>query len=242
MLELNKLYLMDCMDGMKQFPDGYFDLAIVDPPYGVGTVTYMPHKRTRVSGGFIDEYNIIMATLSMNQRPKLKVDIDHSMNTKTTIKGFGDENVAPPPEYFAELFRVSKHQIIWGGNYFLLPPSRGFVVWRKPQVTENFSMAMCELAWTSFNTNVKYIEMPSMGKPNERFHPTQKPVKLYEWLLKHYAKPGDKILDTHAGSASSLVACRNAGYTFIGFEIDPDYHAAAHARLLAAEAQMMLPV
>lgn len=150
-------------------------------------------------------------------------------------------DIAPPPEYFRELARVSKHQIIWGGNYFDLPPTRCFVVWDKCQ-GEDFSMAMCEYAWTSFNGNAKLIRMPPQGTSAERrFHPTQKPVKLYSWLLGRYAKDGMRILDTHAGSASSLVACERAGgLQAWGFEIDPEYYRMASERLAAERAQVNL--
>lgn len=147
-------------------------------------------------------------------------------------------DVAPGEEYFKELFRVSRNQIIWGGNYFALPPTRCFVIWRKLSISETFSMAMCEYAWTSFNDNAKMFEYAPQGKPGDRFHPTQKPVALYEWILNKYAKPGDIILDTHVGSASSLIACHNTHHKYVGFEIDPDYYRMAKKRLDDAEAQM----
>lgn len=147
-------------------------------------------------------------------------------------------DIAPPPEYFAELARVSKNQIIWGGNYFDLPPTRCFLIWEKLTISENFTMAMCEYAWTSFNENAKLFKYQPQDKA--RFHPTQKPVALYEWILSRYAKPGDKILDTHAGSASSLVACHNMGYDFLGCEIDAGYYQLANERLLAAQQQLTL--
>lgn len=215
--------------------------VIVDPPYGVGSVTYMPRTRKKAHGGYIDEYTITMATLDQNQRKKAKVDVVHGRLSSATERGFGDENASPPPEYFDELFRVSKRQIIWGGNYYLLPPSRGFVIWRKTTVAETFTMAMCEYAWLSFDANAKIFSAAPQGtKGNERFHPTQKPVALYNWLLKNYAKEGDKILDTHVGSASSLVACYNGGYDFIGFEVDEHYYRLAKERLEAAKAQTNL--
>lgn len=131
-------------------------------------------------------------------------------------------DVAPPKEYFDELARVSKNQIIWGGNYFDLPPTRCFLVWRKLTISENFSMAMAEYAWTSFNLNAKVFECAPQGK--ERFHPTQKPVALYTWIYNLYAKPGDKILDTHLGSGSSRIAAWYAGLDFVGCEIDKTYY------------------
>ena len=141
-------------------------------------------------------------------------------------------DTAPKQEYFDELFRVSRNQIIWGGNYFTLPPTRCFLIWRKLTITENFSMAMCEYAWTSFFDNAKLFECSPQGTAEEkRFHPTQKPVKLYSWILSRYAKDGDKILDTHVGSASSLIACQRAGLEYTGFEIDPVYYKNASERL-----------
>lgn len=147
-------------------------------------------------------------------------------------------DVAPPKEYFNELFRVSRNQIIWGGNYFELPPTRCFVIWKKLTISESFSMAMAEYAWTSFNDNAKIFECAPQGKAGERFHPTQKPVDLYEWLLNRYAKEGDVILDTHCGSASSLIACRNTGHKYVGFEIDEYYYKLANERLKNASQQM----
>ena len=147
-------------------------------------------------------------------------------------------DVAPPPEYFRELARVSKNQIIWGGNYFDLPPTRCFLVWRKATISENFSMAMAEYAWTSFNENAKVFERAPQDPG--RFHPTQKPVELYLWTLNLFAKPGDKILDTHAGSASSLVACHRLGFQYVGFEIEPAYYEKARDRLEREQAQISL--
>ncbi len=131
-------------------------------------------------------------------------------------------DVAPKQEYFDELFRVSRNQIIWGGNYFELPPTRCFLIWRKTNVPQDFSMAMCEYAWTSFNSNAKVFEYAPQGK-GDRFHPTQKPVALYAWIYKNYAKPGMKILDTHLGSGSSRIAAWDAGLDFVGCEIDEHY-------------------
>lgn len=146
---------------------------------------------------------------------------------------------APPKEYFDELARVSKNQIIWGGNYFDLPPTRCFLIWKKLTISEKFTMAMCEYAWTSFNDNAKLFECAPQGTVNEqRFHPTQKPIALYSWILDRYAKPGMKILDTHVGSASSLIACERAGLEYWGFEIDPVYFAKAKERLDREKAQV----
>lgn len=178
----SEVFNEDCMAGMKRYPDGYFDLAIVDPPYGL--------PKDAVHG-----------------RGKLKNRAINAMDMSW--------DVAPKPEYFKELFRVSKNQIIWGGNYFDLPPTRGFVVWDKKQPFENFSRA--EYAWMSFQVVSKIFEFDN--RTGDKIHPTQKPIKLYEWLLHHYAKPNDKVLDTHLGSGSSRIACHKAGLEFVGFEV-----------------------
>lgn len=203
MLELNKLYNMDCMEGMKQFPDKYFELAIVDPPYGIGE---------KFKGG---------ATGKMNFNEIVNKDWDK----------------APSKAYFDELFRVSRNQIILGGNYFNLPPTRCLIVWDK-QISEDFSLAMLEMAWTSFDKLAKIFRYSN--PKGDKIHPTQKPIKLYKWLLTNYAKQGDKILDTHVGSASSLIACHNYGFEYIGFEIDKDYYEAATRRLEAVKAQVSM--
>lgn len=147
-------------------------------------------------------------------------------------------DVAPDKQFFNELFRVSRNQIIWGANYFEMPPTRCFVVWRKLTISENFSMAMAEYAWTSFNSNAKVFECAPQDNTGQRFHPTQKPLKLYEWLLDLYAKPGDKILDPMAGSGTCLVACRNKGFECTGFEIDEYYYQKARERIERESAQM----
>ena len=201
MLELNRLYNMDCMEGMKQFPDKYFELAIVDPPYG----------------------------LERHKRGSLRID-----NSKKAENGLlWDEK--PSKEYFDELFRVSQKQIIWGANNFTLPETEYFIVWDKLQTVDNFASA--EYAWTNIKMPAKVFrysihkEMADRKKNGGKIHPTQKPVALYQWLLKNYAKPGDKILDTHVGSASSLIACYDMGFEYIGFEIDKDYYEAAQERM-----------
>ncbi len=200
-------YNMDCMEGMKEFPDKYFDLAIVDPPYGgAGQDAFNGDKRGHMCGGNAKKY------------------------------GYGHWDIAPSKEYFNELFRVSKNQIIWGGNYFELPPTRCFVIWKKLTISENFTMAMAEYAWTSFNDNAKVFEYAPQDK--SRFHPTQKPVALYEWVLNKYSKQGDIILDTHVGSGSSLIACYNTNHKYVGFEIDPEYYKLAKQRIDQETAQL----
>ena len=146
-------------------------------------------------------------------------------------------DVAPGKEYFDVLFRVSRNQIIWGGNYFSLPPTRCFLIWRKMNIPEKFSMAMAEYAWTSFTGNAKVFDYYSTNIP-DRFHPTQKPIELYTWILSQFSEPGMKILDTHVGSASSLIACHRFNLPFWGFEIDAENYRMASDRLSAECAQV----
>ena len=189
-------YNEDCMVGMARYPDKHFDLAIVDPPYG-------------------------LPSDSSNGRGKLK-------NRVFNQGGIADKwDIAPDNVYFNELFRVSNNQVIWGGNYFDLPPTRGIICWDKVQPWENFSQI--EYAWTSFNVPAKLFRLDN--RTGDKTHPTQKPIALYKWLLKNYAKQGDLILDTHVGSASSLIACYDMGFDAVGFELDPDYYKASKQRL-----------
>ena len=240
-------YNMDCMDGMKEFPDKYFDLAVVDPPYGAGFTEgggcmgwFAKYHQDangdaqRTNNGE-PTYNRFGSKDSRFERYKRDPEGGADGEARKKIIAW---DVAPKQEYFEELFRVSRNQIIWGGNYFSLPPTRCFLIWRKLTISEKFSMAMCEYAWTSFNKNAKWFECAPQDPTGTRFHPTQKPVALYKWLLNNYAEHGDKILDTHVGSASSLVACRECGFKYVGFEIDEDYYKLAQKRLQAAEDQM----
>lgn len=188
----------DCMDLMKEFPDKYFELAIVDPPYGLG-------KRTTDGGG------------SGNSQNKFMSDIRRTN---------WDDKI-PSESYFNELFRVSRNQIIWGGNYFGLPAHRTFIVWEK--MTYIPSMSQVELAWTSFDSPARLVRINSNQK--DRFHPTQKPIELYKWLLKNYANQGDKILDTHLGSMSSVIACYDEKFDITGAELDLVYFKAGIERL-----------
>ena len=144
------------------------------------------------------------------------------------------EWIAPDNTYFTELFRVSKYQIICGGNYFNLPPSRNFIIWKK-HIPENFTMAMCEYLWTNIPGNAKVFQCPSFDK--ERFHPSQKPVALYKWLLSKYAKPDCKILDTHLGSGSIAIACNELGFSLTASEIDKEYFEKACNRVKEANKQ-----
>ena len=233
-------YNMDCMDGMKEFPDKFFDLAIVDPPYG----NAINPSTNNLRGG---QQTGNSAEDSAGGSPATICRTGGSWSKKYQKGGIFDEpdirhwDKAPAPEYFEELARVSKNQIIWGGNYFDLPPTRCFLVWRKLTIGDSFSMAMCEYAWTSFNANAKVFECAPQGTAGEkRFHPTQKPIALYTWILNHYAKPGYKILDTHVGSASSLIACYRAGLEYWGFETHKGYYQKATERLETEKAQMRM--
>lgn len=226
MLEMNRLHCVDCMQAMRDIPDGYFELAIVDPLYGGGSmgVTTGCGASAPGFGGWSDRYNISCSRVGGGWAKKLDGD-----------KEIQHWDVAPPPEYFDELFRVSKNQIIWGGNYFLLPPTRCFIAWDKLNIPLSFTMANVEYAWCSFNANAKIIKAISSGTPsNPRFHPTQKPISLYEDILRLFAKPGDKILDTHVGSASCAVACIRKGFDWFACEIHEGYCEKAQERIAQA--------
>jgi len=200
------IYNQDCLEAMKEMPDNAFDLAIVDPPYGIG---FSDYER----GG-------------MGEKVK----------TRHTSKGKKSwDSKIPTEEYFNQLFRISKNQIIWGGNYFNLPPTKCFVFWYKQNPVPNFADG--EFAWTSFTYpascfNFKYYgNLEGSTSAPDKIHPTQKPVALYKWLLDKYAKEGDKILDTHLGSGSIAIACYEYGFNLTGFELDADYYNAAKQRV-----------
>jgi len=202
---LGEYYNIDCMELMSRYPDKHFDLAIVDPPYGIGFSNYIKIHNGKKASIF----------------NKKKWDSEK-----------------PSEKYFKELFRVSKNQIIFGGNYFneLLPSSKSFLIWDKKQHLDNFSQ--CEYIWTSLNLLPKVFQTNKI-EPYEaniyntikRIHPTQKPIRLYEWILSISAKPNDLILDTHCGSASSLIACENLGFKYVASELDKDYYEQSLKRL-----------
>lgn len=198
---------MDCMDGMKEFPDKYFDLAIVDPPHGIN-----------MDGGNVGYQGF------------------------NNFKKKNWDKAPPTDDYFKELMRVSKNQIIWGGNYFNLLPTRCFIIWDKGEGFKNRTYAEAELAWTSFDKNVKIFKHDPLAKGDYRgkINPCQKPVPLYEWTIRNYANKGDKILDTHVGSASSLIACYNLDFDVVGFEKDKDCFNDATVRLEKVKAQVKL--
>jgi site-specific DNA-methyltransferase (adenine-specific) len=166
--------------------------------------------------------------------PPYGIDVNMNMGRR---KGMGKKHNAkewdaeiPSELYFKELERVSNNQIIWGANYFNMPPNRGFIIWDK-MIPEDLSFAMCEFAWTSFDKVAKIFRKPIQTDNSNRIHPTQKPVALYKWLIDKYAKEGDKILDTHLGSGSIAIACYEYGFNLTGFELDTDYFNAAKQRV-----------
>jgi site-specific DNA-methyltransferase (adenine-specific) len=195
------------MSLMARYPDNHFDLAIVDPPYGIG-----------MDGG----------------------NVGYKGFNNFEKKGW--DKAIPTKDYFDELFRISKNQIVWGGNYFGLPATRCFLVWDKGEGFYNRTYAECELAWTSFDKNtVKYKRDPlAKGDYKGKIHPTQKPVKLYEWLLMNYAKENDKILDTHLGSGSIAIACHNLKFDLTACELDKEYYEASLKRLHNHQSQLTM--
>ena len=206
-MELNQFIHGDCMDYLPQMPDNAFELAIVDPPYGIG----VNHNMGRRKGDAPSNYK----------------------------KAYWD-NEPPPAEYFTQLFRVSKNQIVWGANHFIsrMPyDSACWLMWDKG-FSEEVTFAQFELAWTSFLTTCKkYDKTPNQ---QNRIHPTQKPIALYDWIFKNYANEGDKILDTHLGSGSSRIAARKANLDFTGIEIDPEYYEAQEKRYKQFISQLTL--
>ena len=202
------IYNEDCMNLMQRYEDNFFDLAIVDPPYGININVNMGRRK----GDKKSDYH----------------------------KFAGNDSSIPKPEYFKELFRISKNQIIWGGNYMTehLYPSSCWLLWDKG-FSEDVSFAQFEMAWTSFKTSAKKYDFNAAANRN-RIHPTQKPVKLYEWLLMNYAKEGDKILDTHLGSGSIAIACHNLKFELTGSELDEEYFDSFVKRYKQHTAQIQL--
>ena len=196
MIEMNQIILADCMDIMKDIPDKYFELAIVDPPYS---------ELCNLHGGSSS-------------------DAKNGWGVKWMGNKHHEWNVKPSAKYFKELFRVSKNQIIWGGNYFIenLFNTSCLIIWDKGQ--RDFSLADGEMAWSSFNKPLRIFSYSrAENNKTDRFHPTQKPVALYKWLLKNYAKEGDKILDTHSGSGTTAIACVDMGFKYLCIEKDKEY-------------------
>jgi site-specific DNA-methyltransferase (adenine-specific) len=207
----SEVYLEDCVKALKRFNDNHFDLAIVDPPYGLGmgTVSIPSEKNT-------------------NSQQKFYKD----------LKSKRWDDKTPNKEYFDELKRVSKNQIVWGGNYMAehLGNTKCIIIWDK--MTYIPTMSQFEFAFCSFNKHPKMVKINSTDI--DRMHPTQKPVALYDWIFNKYAKPTDTILDTHLGSGSSRIAAERAGLNFIGFELDADYYHAQEKRFKNHVSQLTL--
>ena len=211
----------DCMEAMAEFSDKFFELAIVDPPYGIGA-----------------------AKVGVGKSQKLR-------QKNGQIKGGDWDCTVPDTDYFNELFRVSQNQIICGGNYFSLPPTRGIICWDKGKSMRGLDFSEWEMVWTSFDrvarlfyhdltAGLGFVTKGNSERERGKIHPTQKPIALYKWLLQNYAKPGDKILDTHLGSGSSRIAAWDMGFDFWGYELDADYFQAMEKRFEAHKSKPAL--
>jgi site-specific DNA-methyltransferase (adenine-specific) len=212
----HNIHNTDCMELMRSFPDKHFELAVVDPPYGIGYSRLVGKKKS-----------------------------EHGWKKRNASQW---DNETPNAEYFKELFRVSKNQIVWGGNYFELPPTRCFIIWDKVQ---RIDQADCEFAWTSFNGSARVFQyargnesgfapkLKGIERAGINIHPTQKPVKLYDWIFKNYLPNGGKVLDTHGGSMSSVISAIKAGnIEMTCSELDKDYFKAAKERILTFQSQL----
>jgi site-specific DNA-methyltransferase (adenine-specific) len=211
-LPSSEVYLEDCVKALKRYADNHFDLAIVDPPYG------------------IERFKNVTTTPSSKDVHAKRFQRMETVN-----------NDKPSDEYWSELFRVSKNQIVWGANNFELPPSEYFLCWNKQQAMPNF--ATLEYAWVSMGLKKPAkLFTYSIHKHNQvdKVHPTQKPIPLYDWILQNYAKEGDLILDTHLGSGSSRIAAYKGGFNFVGFEIDQEYYEKQEKRFNDFKSQLRL--
>ncbi|MEG1839206.1 MAG: DNA methyltransferase [Bacteroidaceae bacterium] len=216
---ISEVYNMDCMEYMKNIPDKFFDLAVVDAPYGINA----PNMN-------MGSFKGIESTAEKLRKGRLNKGAGKLKDIALQTMPIAWDNGIPSKEYFDELFRVSKNQIIWGGNYFPLPPSRCIVCWDKMQPWDNFSQI--ELAWTSFDYPAKLFKYSTTGfrKGQKIIHPTQKPIPLYAYIFRQFANDGDKILDTHLGSGSSRIAAYKMGFDFYATEIDKEYFNAHEER------------
>ena len=246
----SEVFNTDCIEYMRSLPSKYFDLAVCDPPFGKGNDDTLDNGGGRFhKGGCFERYHKLEPTQRRTEREVLQPSETGGRTVRRKIQkilqagtGFKEErgqqdtvfqwgggteleaptwDIAPPQEFFDELFRVSKNQIIWGGNYFSLPPTRCFLVWKKTNIPQNFSMAMCEYAWTSFKGNAKVFDFTSLRKDNSgKFHPTEKPQELYAWIYKSYVGENQTIFDPMMGSQASRVVAYKMGIDYIGCEID----------------------
>lgn len=234
MSEIN-FHLGDCMKHLKSYDDNQFDWAIVDPPYGLGATKMTMGQNLNRGGKKRTESTAVKIRNAHLGGGELK---DRSINKF----GIDWDSETPPAEYFEELFRVSKNQIIWGGNYFDLPPTRGIIAWDKKQPWDSFSQ--WEMAWTSTDKPAKLYSISNTGGANiePKIHPTQKPVELYRRVINDYTKRGDSIIDTHLGSASIAIACSDLGRNLEGIEINDKYLSDAQKRFLKATAQIKLAI
>ena len=226
-VENSRVYMMDCMEFMKDLPDGYFDLACVDPPYGIG----QPKQSNLKGYNGRESLDVRLQKNRLNGGGgKLKDRVLNKSNCEW-------DNEIPNDEYFIELRRVSVNQIIWGGNYFPLPPTRCIICWDKMQPWENFSQ--WEMAWTSFDKPAPMFRFDN--RTGGKIHPTEKPIKLYQWIFKNYLPDGGKVFDSHLGSGSSRIAADKAGnIDFTGTEIDEDYFKASVDRFNKYKSQLTL--
>lgn len=240
-MPISEVYNEDCLVGMARYPDKFFDLAIVDPPYGINATEFNmgSNKARSKNDGYGSGPAISTIERLRNNRLQRLNGSGGKLKNRLLNKSVITWDYAQPDElYWFELFRVSNNQIIWGGNYFDLGPTRCIICWDKRQPWKNFSQ--WEMAWTSFDKPAALFSYSNTGGANKetRIHPTQKPTALYKWLLNQFAKAGDKILDTHMGSQSSRIASYLMGYDYWGWEIDQEYFETGNKRFLEQTAQL----
>lgn len=248
----SEVFNTDCIEYMRSLPSEYFDLAVCDPPFGKGNDDTLDNGEGARFGERFSRYYKMEPTQRRTEREVLQPsETGGQSGSEGSSRGTSNRNrfqegtwatryrvpmgggteleaptwdIAPPQEFFDELFRVSKNQIIWGGNYFSLPPTRCFLVWKKTNIPQNFSMAMCEYAWTSFKGNAKVFDFTSLRRENSgKFHPTEKPQELYAWIYKSYAGDNQTIFDPMMGSQASRIVAYKMGIDYVGCEIDEYY-------------------
>ena len=234
---------MDCIEYMRGLPDNVFDIAVCDPPYGKGNDDNLVNwGGAKSRPAHIETLRRMVQTLRQADGTDCWEDGGKDTTSQRTHRFSGGTwaerykigggkaeapqwDVAPPQEFFDELFRISRNQIIWGGNYFSLPPTRCFLVWRKTSISERFSMAMAEYAWTSFTGNAKVFDSPPQRRENSgKFHPTEKPLELYGWIYRNYVKDGETVFDPMMGSQASRISAYKMGIDYVGCEIDKYYY------------------
>lgn len=262
-MAISHVFNMDCMEGMKKYPDGFFDLAVVDPPYGINITgrhrsQSVQAERERERGGHrssaeLPDRSAVCGSYGRGRPPISRRAVSGYPSTGKKLKVESkfypvfDDSSPPDAAYFRELRRVSKNQIIWGGNFFLdnLGATNCLIVWDKKR--RGLDQADCEIAWTSFNEQNRIFEFRwngmlqgDMKNKEERIHPTQKPVALYNWCFQRWCKPGSKILDTHLGSGSSRIAAYENNLDFYGYEIDEFYFKLQEDRFEKHRSQMSL--